>query len=164
MEYLTSIALRNIAALLAVLLFAGCQIAPDLPPEIAVISLNKIDSDRITVQKVWLRQENGKLFLRGRVVRHYPRSRDDTAGTHLLIKLFDAKGGCLWSFPAEFEPRHIPDGVRGSSYFIPGHSFFSLPLEELPVGTIRIQIQAYDDIISISMLSAHRPLSRCDNY
>ena len=148
MEYLTPTVLRNRAALLAVLLLTGGQIAPALPSAIGAISLNKIDSGRIIVQKAWLRQENAMLFLQGRVVRHYPRSRDDTTGTHLLIKLFNAKGECLWSKPVEFEPRHIPVPKSGPGYFISGYSGFSLPLDGLPAGTDRMQIQTYGDIIS----------------
>jgi hypothetical protein len=126
--------------LLAALLIGGCTGMPTPPPEVALITLTKVNSDRVVLRNVCFEQRNGRLFLRGHVYRHYPAAYDDTSKTHLTITFLGAGAECLLALPAAFAPGKIPRWAR-----MPGFSVFSVPLDRLPLGTQCILIRAYDD-------------------
>ena len=126
---------------LGLLLGGGCAMqAP--PPGLPPIRLTKVNSARVTLWNVGLEQTDGRLFLRGHVLRHYPAANEDTSLTHLAKTLFNSRNEILLSLPAEFEPRQIPRGHR-----LDGYSSFSLPLDRLPEQANRIEIRACDDPI-----------------
>ncbi len=133
--------LRLSSAVLPVaLLLSGCAEIPQPPPEVASITLTKVNSDRVVLRDVGFEQRNGRLFLRGHVYRHYPAAYDDTSMTHLTITFLGARAEHLLELPAEFAPGKIPRWAR-----MPGFSVFSVPLDRLPLGTQCILIRAYDD-------------------
>jgi hypothetical protein len=143
-------ALRAATGLPAALLLGGCLSMSAPPPELASLSLTKVNSARVYLWNVRLKKEHGRLFLYGQVFRQHPVADEDTSRTHLTITLFDSRGEPLRERPAEFEPRRIPHGYR-----VPGHSVLSVPLDMLPEHTSCIQVRAYDDPVPIPALSDH---------
>jgi len=136
-------ALRAATGLLAALLLGGCLSMSAPPAGPASPSLTKVDSARVTLWNISLGKKAGQVFLYGHVFRRYPAADEDTTHTHLAITLFNAGGERLRELTADFEPRQIPHGYRG-----PGYSAFAVPMDVLPEGTMRIQIQARDDLAS----------------
>jgi hypothetical protein len=138
-HYLRS-TLLSTSVLLATLL-GGCSGIPTPPPEVASITLTKVNSHQVSLWNTWFEKRQNRLFLTGHVFRHYPGAYVDTSKTHLTVTLFNNAGKCLLELPAEFTPSMIPHGRR-----MPGYSVFSIPLDRLPEDTKSIQIRAYDDI------------------
>ena len=64
---------------------------------------------------------------------------EDTTQTHLDVTLYDAAGAVLRSTVEHFEPRQI-----SRRYRLPDYASYSVPLDPLPSGTVRIEVRAHE--------------------
>jgi hypothetical protein len=140
----TRFAFRVLVALGAAVLLAGCTFMPGRatpfhpPADVAHIRLERQDSARIIVDKIWLERKEDGLFVRGYVMSKL--GVDDTAGSHLIVSLRDASGTELRSASVDFAPRQIPQQRRPT-----GVSLYRFALDPLPPGTTSIVVTARDD-------------------
>lgn len=129
---------------LAVGIFAGCTYMPGRatpfrpPADVAHLRLERQDSARIAVDKIWLERKEQGLVVTGYVMSKL--GVDDTTGSHLIVSLRDASGTELRSAPVDFAPRQIPPQRRPA-----GVSLYRFSLDPLPSGTALIVVTARDD-------------------
>jgi len=120
------------------LLLGGCATFSPLPPEARAISRTAISSARVDVGKPRLRISAGIYSVEGFVLRNL--TRKSTAGSSLVVTLFDNMGNKLKEERLNFTPAELPflvgRAARSGSY--------SLLLGALPSGTARIEVRAYD--------------------
>ncbi len=116
---------------------AGCATPFRAPSDVAHIKLERTDSPVVTVEKIWLERKKGPLVVKGYVVKR-PET-EDTTGTHLDVTLYDAAGAVLRSTVEHFEPRQIPRRHRR-----PDYASYSVQLDPLPAGTVRIKVSAHE--------------------
>lgn len=127
----------------AVGLLAGC-VTPwgptpfRAPVDVSHIRLERHDSERILMDKIWLERKADGLFVRGYVVSRLGVT--DTMGSYLIVSLRDAEGHELRSSPADFAPRQVP---RRRPYM--ELSAYRFPLDPLPPNTATIVVTARDD-------------------
>jgi hypothetical protein len=140
---------RRIAVLFALTccvlgLLAGCTYMPGRatpfrpPDDVAHVRLERQDSERILVDKIWLERKEDGLFVRG-----YVTSRlgvIDTMGSHLIVLLRDARGNEIRSTPADFAPRQVPQRRKPM-----GISEYRVSLDPLPPNTATVVVTARDD-------------------
>jgi hypothetical protein len=91
----------------------------------------------VLVEKIWLERKSGPLVVKGYVVKRLEAR--DTTQTHLDVTLFDAGGAVLRHTVEHFEPRQIPRRHRR-----PDYASYSVPLDPLPDGTVRIEVRAHE--------------------
>ncbi|MDQ5978463.1 MAG: hypothetical protein QG602_1437 [Verrucomicrobiota bacterium] len=123
--------------LLASAALAGCATPFRAPPDVAHVKLERADSPVVVVEKIWLERKNGPLVVKGYIVKRL--EAEDTTQTHLDVTLYDAAGAVLRSTVEHFEPRQIP-----RSYRRPDYASYSVPLDPLPSGTVRIEVRAHE--------------------
>lgn len=115
---------------------SGC--ATHRPPsDLAHITIERVSSSRVRVERSWLVREHDQLFLVGEVTKQMGNL--DTTATHLDLRLFDGAGKVLREAAVEFSPQQIPRGHR-----MYGHSSFRYELDQLPAETTRFEILAHD--------------------
>lgn len=124
-------------SLLAVVGLAGCATPFRAPPDAAQIKLDRADSPAVRVEKIWLERKKGPLVVKGYVVKRLEAK--DTTQTHLDVTLYDAAGSVLRRTVEHFEPRQIPRRYRR-----PDYASYSVPLDPLPGGTVRIEVRAHE--------------------
>ncbi len=138
------LAARVVLTLFAVVAFAGCGFTPwratpfRAPADVAHIRLERQDSARIIMDKIWLERKEDGLFVTGYVMRH-PKA-DDTMGSQLVVTMRDANGAELRSITTDFYPRQIPPQRRPT-----GASNYRCALDPLPPNTATIIVTARDD-------------------
>ncbi len=115
----------------------GCATPFRAPPDVAQIKLELGNSPVVAVEKIWLERKEGLLVVKGYVVRRL--GAEDTLQTHLDVTLYDAAGAVLRRTVEHFEPRRIPRRLRGA--YVAG---YSVPLDPLPSGTVRIEVRAHE--------------------
>jgi hypothetical protein len=115
----------------------GCATPFRAPSDVAHIKLERADSPVVMVEKIWLERKTGPLLLKGYVIKRL--GVEDTTGTHLELTFYDANGAALRSTVEQFEPRQIPRRHRR-----PGYASYSIPLDPLPSGTVRIEVRAHE--------------------
>jgi len=123
--------------ILAAAALAGCATPFRAPPDVAHIKLERVDSPVVVVEKIWLERKNGPLVVKGYVVKRL--EAENTTQTHLDVTLYDAAGAVLRSTVGHFEPRQIPRRDRR-----PDYASYSVPLDPLPSGTVRIEVRAHE--------------------
>lgn len=121
----------------AVIIAAGCVTPFRAPSDVAHIKLDRVDSPLVSVEKTWLERKKGPLVVTGFVLKEL--STNDTTGTHLDVTLFDAAGRVLRSTVEHFEPRQISRRYRR-----PDDATYRVPLDPLPLGTVRIEVRAHE--------------------
>lgn len=119
------------------LALAGCATPFRAPPDVANVILERGDSPLVRVEKIWLERKNGPLVVTGYVIKRL--ETEDTTGTHLDVTLFDSSGRVLRSTVEHFEPRQIQHRLRR-----PDYASYSVPLDPLPSGTVRIEVRAHE--------------------
>lgn len=117
--------------------FTGCTTLSRTPPDVAHIKLERADSPVVWLGKIWLERKSGPLLVKGYVIKRL--DANDTTQTHLDVTLYDAHGAVLLSTVEHFEPRQIPRRYRR-----PDYASYSVPLDPLPGGTVRIEIRAHE--------------------
>lgn len=130
----------------AVGIFAGCTYMPGRatpfrpPADVAHLRLERQDSARIAVDKIWLERKE-----QGLVVTGYVTLADlgvtDTMGSYLVVSFRDAGGAELRTTPVDFASRQIPRHRRPPSAV----STYRCPLDPLPPNTAIIVVTARDD-------------------
>ena len=115
----------------------GCPTPFRAPPDVANIELQRADSPLVRVEKIWLERKKGPLVVKGYVVKRL--ETEDTTQTHLDVTLYDSSGAQLRSSVEYFEPRQIPRRSRR-----PDYASYSVPLDPLPSGTVRIEVRAHE--------------------
>jgi len=123
--------------LLASAALAGCATPFRAPPDVAHIKLERVDSPVVVVEKIWLERKKAPLVVKGYVVKRL--EAEDTTQTHLDVTLYDAAGAVLRSSVEHFEPRQIPRRYRR-----PDYASYSVPLDPLPSGTVRVEVRAHE--------------------
>lgn len=123
--------------LLGVVGLTGCATPFRAPPDVAHIKLDRADSPVVVVEKIWLERKEGPLVVKGYVVKRL--EAEDTTQTHLDVTLYDSAGGVLRSTVEHFEPRQI---IR--RYRRPDYASYSVALDPLPSGTVRIEVRAHE--------------------
>lgn len=118
-------------------ILAGCATPFRAPPDVAHLTLDRVDSPLVRVEKIWLERKKGPLVVTGYVLRRL--DTEDTTGTHLDVTLFDASGRALRSTVEHFEPRQIPRRYRR-----PDDATYRVSLDPLPAGTTRIEVRAHE--------------------
>lgn len=126
-----------IVAAFALIGLVGCATPFRAPPDVAYIKLERADSPIVMVEKIWLERKKGPLVVKGYILKRLDAK--DTTQTHLDVTLYDAAGAMLRSSMEHFEPRQIRRRYRG-----PGYSSYSVPLDPLPSGTVRIEVRAQE--------------------
>jgi len=124
-------------SLLAVVSLTGCATPFRAPPDAAHIKLDRADSPLVRVEKIWLERKKGPLVVKGYVVKRL--EAEDTTRTHLDVTLYDSAGAVLRRTVEHFEPRQIPRRYRR-----PDYASYSVPLDPLPGGTVRIEVRAHE--------------------
>ncbi len=122
---------------LAATVLAGCATPFRAPPDVAHIKLDRADSPVVVVEKIWLERKKGPLVVKGYIVKRL--EAEDTTKTHLDVTLYDAAGSVLRSSVEHFDPRQIPHRYRR-----PDYASYSVPLDPLPSGTVRIEVRAHE--------------------
>lgn len=122
---------------LAAAALAGCATPFRAPTDVAHIKLERADSPVVVVEKIWLERKAGPLVLKGYVIKRL--EAEDTTQTHLDVTLYDATGAALRRTVEQFEPRQIPHHYRRPDYAV-----YSIPLDPLPSGTVRIEVRAHE--------------------
>ena len=128
---------RLFYAALAVLGLAACATPFRAPVAAAHIKLERVDSPRIIVEKIWLEQKHGPLAVTGYVIRRL--EADDTTKTHLDVTLFDSAGRVLRSTVEYFEPRQIDDRFRRHS-----DARYRVELRLSPAEIARVEVRAHE--------------------
>jgi hypothetical protein len=123
--------------ILASAALAGCATPFRAPSDVAHVKLERADSPVVVVEKIWLERKNGPLVVKGYIVKRL--EAEDTTQTHLDVTLYDAAGSVLRSTVEHFEPRQIPRRYRR-----PDYASYSVPLDPLPSGTVRIEVRAHE--------------------
>lgn len=123
--------------ILAAVALAGCATPFRAPPDVAHIKLERADSPVVVVEKIWLERKKGPLVVKGYIVKRL--EAEDTTQTHLDVTLYDAAGSVLRRSVEYFEPRQIPRRSRR-----PDYASYSVPLDPLPSGTVRIELRAHE--------------------
>ncbi len=123
--------------LLGVLGLTGCATPFRAPPDVAHIKLERADSPVVVVEKIWLERKKGPLVVKGYVVKRL--EAEDTTQTHLDVTLYDSAGAVLRRTVEHFEPRQIPRRYRR-----PDYASYSVSLDPLPGGTVRIEVRAHE--------------------
>lgn len=121
----------------ALALLAGCATPFRAPSDVAHVTLVRVDSPLVAVEKIWLERKAGPLVVTGYVVERL--AGDDTSGTHLDVTLLDAGGRVLRATVEQFEPRRINARFRRHS-----DATYRVPLDPLPPGTARIEVRAHE--------------------
>jgi hypothetical protein len=116
---------------------AGCATPFRAPPDVAHIKLERADSPVVVVEKIWLERKKGPLVVKGYIVKRL--EAEDTTQTHLDVTLYDSTGAVLRRTVEHFEPRQIPRRYRR-----PDFASYSVPLDPLPSGTVRIEVRAHE--------------------
>ena len=125
------------AMILATAVLAGCATPFRAPPDVAHVKLERADSPVVVIEKIWLERNNGPLVIKGYIVKRL--EAEDTTQTHLDVTLYDAAGAVLRSTVEHFEPRQI-----SRRYRLPDYASYSVPLDPLPSGTVRIEVRAHE--------------------
>ncbi len=125
------------AALVTTLGLVGCATPFRAPPDVAQIKLERVDSSRVVVTKIWLERDAGVLVVKGYIVKRL--DADDTTQTYLEVTLYDSAGAVLRRTLEHFEPRQL---VRRHKR--PGIGTYRVPLDPLPVGTASIEVRAHE--------------------
>jgi hypothetical protein len=130
---------RILAAALLAALLTGCASLspPDLPTEARGVVLVPMSSGFVRVDQPFLRAHNGQWQIYGTVAAAY--GAPTTESTHLDIFIFDAAGNLLRATTTHFSPRNLISHYPGRS------GSYSLTLDGLPVGTVRIEVGARQD-------------------
>lgn len=128
---------RILLAACAIVCLAGCASPFKAPPDVAHIKLERVDSPVVMVEKIWLERKKGPLVVKGYIVKRL--EAEDTTQTHLDVTLYDSAGAVLRSSVEHFEPRQIP-----RSYRRPDYASYSVSLDPLPSGTVRIEVRAHE--------------------
>lgn len=125
-------------------LLTGCGFTPwratpfRAPADVANIRLERKDSARIIMDKIWLERKEDGLFVTGYVMRNL--NADDTMGSQLIVSLRDSSGIELRSIPIDFHPRQIPQQRKPT-----GTSKYRCALDTLPPNTATIVVSANDN-------------------
>lgn len=119
------------------LALAGCATPFRAPPDVANITLERVDSPLVRVEKIWLERKKGPLVVTGYIIKRL--ETEDTTGTHLDVTLFDSSGRVLRTTVEHFEPRQIPRRRR-----MPDSATYRVVLDPLPEGTARIEVRAHE--------------------
>lgn len=119
------------------LALAGCATPFRAPPDVAHIKLDRSNSPVVVVEKIWLERKKGPLVVKGYIVKRL--EAEDTTQTHLDVTLYAADGRVLRSIVEHFEPRQIQRRLRP-----PDYASYSVPLDPLPSGTVRIEVRAHE--------------------
>lgn len=126
-----------IGAALVLIGLAGCATPFRAPPDVAHIKLERVDSPVVIVEKIWLERKKGPLVVTGYVLKRL--EVEDTTQTHLDVTLYDSAGQVLRQTVEHFTPRQIPRRYRR-----PDDAVYRVPLDPLPPGTVRIEVQAHE--------------------
>lgn len=118
-------------------LLSACATTPRTPTDLAHIQLVGENSAAITVGEPLLERSEGRLLLKGYVVRRLDATT--TAETHLDVELTDSAGAVLRASVEHFEPRNLPRRHKRRSF---GH--YQVPMDSLPANTMRIVVRAHD--------------------
>jgi hypothetical protein len=121
----------------AVVFLTGCASFAGPPADLAQVRLELVDSPLVRVSKAWLERTEGKVVLRGHVLRR-PETTDTTS-THLDISFFNRAGDLVKFTQTSFEPRQIRRRHR-----MPDSADFLLPLNSLPSDTNVIIVRAHE--------------------
>lgn len=119
------------------LALAGCATPFRAPPDVAHIKLERADSPVVVVEKIWLERKKGPLVVKGYIIKRL--EAEDTTQTHLDVTFYNAAGAVLRSTVEHFEPRQITRRYRR-----PDYASYSVPLDPLPSGTVRIEVRAHE--------------------
>jgi hypothetical protein len=119
----------------------GCATPFRAPPDVAHITLERVDSPVVLVEKIWLERKSGSLVVTGYVVKRLGVT--DTTQTNLAVTLFDANGRVLRSSTEHFDPPQIPRG-----HGMHGHAQYRVVLDPLPPATARIEVRAQERAIA----------------
>ncbi len=129
-----------IGAVFTVVGLIGCATPFRAPPDVAHITLERVDSPVVMVEKIWLERKKGPLVVTGYVVKRLGVT--DTTQTHLAVTLFDADGRVLRSSIERFTPAQIPRGHR-----MRGYAQYRVMLDPLPPATERIEVRAQEGAV-----------------
>ncbi len=124
---------------ISVVVLVGCDTFHQIPPGVARIKLDRVDSPHVFIEGAVFERDQGQLVLSGSVMRRV--GVEDTTQTRLKVALFDESGKVLREIPAEFEPHDIPRGPKMS-----GWSEYRIPIDPLPPETVRVEIRAYESV------------------
>lgn len=124
--------------MLAGLALAGCVTPFRAPAEASHITLERVDSPIVLIEKMWLEQKQGSLAVTGYVIRRM--DTDETTQTHLDVTLFDSAGRVLRSTVEHFEPRQI----RVSRFRRHRDAQYRVELKLPPAGIARIEVRAHE--------------------
>ena len=123
-------------AAIAVFGLAGCATPFRAPPDVAHITLDRVDSPVVRVQKIWLERKDGALVVTGYVVRRLDAA--ETAQTHLDVTLYDATGRVLRSTVGHFEARKMAQPRKHPA------TAYRVVLDPLATVTYRIEVRAHE--------------------
>lgn len=125
--------------LAAIVALSGCAATPSpLPKAVEGVALVPISSASVTVREPALQMNAGRLQLAGFVVKVYEAKT--TENTHLDVAFLDEAGRPLFERSTTFTPQRLITGRRAPNR--QGH--YSLPVDDLPQGTRRIEVRAHD--------------------
>ncbi len=130
--------------------FSGC--ASFAPPTTAAQShglmLDAKSSAQVKVSGPRLQMNHGTLELAGSISKQ--PGATSTSFSHLDILFRDVAGQVLQVKPVQFIPKSV-----GHSRFGAKKGAYSLELEALPEGTVRIEVQAHDADIAAAHIQSH---------
>jgi len=112
----------------------------DLPPEARGVALAPVSSPQVRVNQPALGTRQGQLLLLGSVAKGNGYGYS-TTGSHLDIVFLDEAGRVLKETTVQFSPRELARAVPPRHPAKSGS--YSLPLESLPSGTVRIEVRAH---------------------
>ncbi|MDP3073832.1 MAG: hypothetical protein Q8N18_26340 [Opitutaceae bacterium] len=125
--------------LVAAVGLAGCASAPPLPAHARDFITVPASSESVVVRPPGLRVRDGRLELTGFVVKVYEAKT--TERTHLDVRFFDQNGAALREERVEFYPRRLINARRAPNR----QGNYSVPLDALPAGAVRIEVRAHDE-------------------
>jgi hypothetical protein len=121
------------------LLLTGCLGRTPIasPSETHGLKLETKSSRQVKVTGPWFHMNHGSLELAGSIARN--ACATTTAFSHLDVLFFDDADRILQTKPIRFSPQSV-----GHSRFASKRGYYSLNLDVLPAGTIRIRVEAHD--------------------
>jgi len=129
------------ATAVGALILAGCTTtpSPDLPVEARGITLVAVSSWSVRVRPPFLRVREGHIEVAGSVAKVF--GPGTTEHSHLDVSCFGDESRPLRTTEVEFFPRNLSGATSRS----PAQSgSYSLALEPVPAGTVRIEVRAHD--------------------
>jgi len=125
---------------LVAVLLGGCADLgfTSLPEAASHIELVGLSSPKINVHPPELRFKASKFELSGGVAKVF--GADTTEHTRLTVSFYDQTGQKLQRTEVDFSPRRL-ESYRRSIYH---RGLYKLSLDELPLGTTRIEVRAHE--------------------